>query len=422
MSTHDSEAAHHGYAADLVPPEQQGSGWKVFFIVAGSLCGLPCFILAAQIFGSLGLREGSLAVALGGVISGILGAMTSATGSRSRMGLALLADRSFGPVGARAVKLVIAVALMGWFGVNIGVLGTTGARALSQISGHAVPALAVGLPVCLLIAGITIAGATGLERLGKVLVPCTLIILALSFYLVSDRMAEVLVQPGSGALSFGSAVSAMVGTYVVGIVIQPDYGRFVRAPLGAAAGSGLALALFYPGLMIISAFASLVTGAPELISAMIILGVGIPALVILLLGAWIDSSACLYSASLSLANQFPRVNFIGIVLGITLVGVVLVMLGADTAFIPFLIALSVCLPPLASVMVLSAWLNPEGLAGVTQARCAAVAWVCGAGIGLLSNYGVIGLSQVASIDAILASAVVYVALRALLLRRAPVRG
>ena len=74
------------------------------------------------------------------------------------------------------------------------------------------------------------------------------------------------------------------------------------------------------------------------------------------------------------------------------------------------------------VMVLSAWLNPEGLAGTTQARCAAVAWVCGAGIGLLSNYGVIGLSQVASIDAILASAVVYVALRALLLRRAPVRG
>lgn len=87
------------------------------------------------------------------------------------MGLALLADRTFGPLGARAVKLVIALSLIGWFGVNIGVLGTTGARALSQISGHTVAALAVGLPVCVLIAAITIAGATGLEKLGKVLVP-----------------------------------------------------------------------------------------------------------------------------------------------------------------------------------------------------------------------------------------------------------
>ena len=66
-----------------------------------------------------------------------------------------LADRTFGPLGARAAKLVIAVSLIGWFGVNIGVLGTTGARALSEISGYPIAALAVGLPVCVLIAAIT---------------------------------------------------------------------------------------------------------------------------------------------------------------------------------------------------------------------------------------------------------------------------
>lgn len=356
MSGLSNEAATSGYAKELVPVSEQGSGWKIFFIVAGSLCGLPVFILSAHIFSSLGFVQGMSAVAVGGAIAGLLGACTAFTGSKSRMGLALLADQAFGPWGASLVKLIIAISLIGWFGVNIGVLGVTAASALTQMTGYNIGALMIGLPVCLLIAGITLYGATGLERLGNILVPATLLVLIASLVLVAPQLQDVWSKQGNGSMSFGGAVSAVVGAYVVGIVIQPDYGRFVRRPRFAALGAGIALGIAYPVIMTMSSVASLASGTPEFISAMILLGFGLPALVVLLLGAWIDSSACLYSASLSLANQFPRFKFITIIAAITVVGVILVVIGADKAFIPFLIALSVSLPPLATILVLSCFL------------------------------------------------------------------
>ncbi|WP_235890247.1 hypothetical protein [Sandaracinobacter neustonicus] len=47
-----------------VPPEQQGSGWRIFFIIAGSVCALPVFILGAQVSAALGLQQAVLAVLL----------------------------------------------------------------------------------------------------------------------------------------------------------------------------------------------------------------------------------------------------------------------------------------------------------------------------------------------------------------------
>ncbi|MBX8799981.1 thiamine permease [Ochrobactrum sp. MR28] len=411
MSGLSNEAATSGYAKELVPVSEQGSGWKIFFIVAGSLCGLPVFILSAHIFSSLGFVQGMAAVAVGGVISGLLGAMTAFTGSKSRMGLALLADQAFGPWGASLVKLVIAISLIGWFGVNIGVLGVTAASALTQMTGYNIAALTIGLPVCLLIAGITLYGASGLERLGNILVPATLLVLIASLVLVAPQLGEVWSKQGNGAISFGGAVSAVVGAYVVGIVIQPDYGRFVRRPAFAAMGAGVALGIAYPVIMTMSSVASLASGTPEFISAMILLGFGLPALLVLLLGAWIDSSACLYSASLSLANQFPRFRFITIIAAITVVGVVLVIVGADKAFIPFLIALSVSLPPLATILVLSALLPQPSHPHAVHRAIPLVCWALATIFGLMTNYGYWSFSTLPTFDAVLISAVIFIMLR-----------
>ena len=410
MDVQTDESTHHGYAGEQVPEGAQGSGWRIFFIVAGSLCGLPCFILSARVFGSLGFAQGLRAVLLGAGISALLGACSAFTGSRSRMGLAMLADHAFGPIGARAVKLVIAISLVGWFGVNIGVLGATAASALWKMSGWSVTPLAIGLPVCVGISAITLFGATGLERLGRVLVPATAAVLSLSVYLVAPRLGTIWQLKGSGTLDFASSVSATVGSYIVGIVIQPDYGRFVRRPSQAALGAAAALGVAFPLVLIFSSLASLTLGTPELISAMIILGFGLPALAILLLGAWIDASACLYSASLSFANQLPGIAFAKIVLAITLVGVALVFVGADKAFIPFLTALGVTLPPLATILILANFL----VGGQSNGRAsifAAGSWVGGTIVGFGTSYGALRLTGLPTLDSIVAAGAVFLILQ-----------
>lgn len=416
MSIHSDETGHHGYASELVPEGAQGSGWRIFFIIAGSLCGLPGFILSARIFRSLGFAHGLIAVLVGVGLSAVLGACSAFTGSRSRMGLAMLADHAFGSIGASVVKLIIAISLVGWFGVSIGVLGTTAAAALHKMGGWNIPPLAIGLPVCLGIAAVTLFGATGLERLGRVLVPITAALLVLSVFLVASQIDEVWAFKGSETLDFGSGVSAVVGSYIVGIVIQPDYSRFVRRPSQAAAGAAAALGVAFPVILVFSSIASLALRAPELISAMIMLGFGLPALAVLMLGAWIDSSVCLYSASLSFANQLPRAGFAAIVPAVAVVGGALVLVGADTAFIPFLTTLGVTLPPLATILILAYFLM-RGRVTPRASTCAAGSWLFGTLVGLASTYGAWRLTGLPTLDSILGAGLGYVVLQVLTTKR-----
>jgi cytosine permease len=413
MEVRSDEAAHHGYAGGQVPESAQSSGRKIFFIVSGTLCGLPVFILAAQIFGSLGFAQGVKAVFLGAMIVGILGALSAYTGSRARAGLAVLADHAFGKVGAQIVKLVIAISLIGWFGVAIGVVGATAASALRQMSGLYVPALAIGIPMSIGIAAVTIFGAKGLERLGNILIPVTAAVLLLSVYLVFPHLDRVWTSIGKGPLDFASCVSAVVGTVIVGVVIQPDYGRFIRQPVGAALGSGLSLGLVYPAILTLSAMATLALGASEVISAMILLGFGIPALAVLLMGAWIETSASMYSASLSIANQLPRLSFFIIVCAIWLIGVLLVVAGAEAVFIPFLMALGLALPPLAAVLILSHFLVPAKT-GPLGAFLAAACSVTGTLVGLLTTRGWFTISGIPVLDSIIVTAFIFAFARLLL--------
>lgn len=408
MEVRSSEAAHHGYAEGQVPESAQESGWKIFFIVSGTLCGLPVFVLAAQIFRSLGFAGGLKAVILGSAIVGVMSAMSAYTGSRARAGLAVLADHAFGRAGARVVKLIIASSLIGWFGVAIGVVGATTSKALSQMSGLHIPALAIGVAMSIGIAIVTVFGAKGLERLGNFLIPVTAIVLLLSVYLVAPHISGIWSIGGKGPLDFASSVSAIVGTVIVGVVIQPDFGRFIRRPVSAALGSGLSLGIVYPIILTLSAIATLALGSSDVISAMIALGFGVPALAVLLLGAWIETSASMYSASLSLANQMPRTRFQTIVGGIWLLGVVFVAAGAEAVFIPFLMALGLALPPLAATLILSHFLKPSG-ADRLGAIIAAGSSFAGTAAGLLTTRGWFTLTQLPVLDSISVTSLLFFA-------------
>lgn len=419
-AAHLQEEAAESFAHEVVPEAQQGSGWRIFFIVAGSQCGLAAFLLSAQLAGALGLAGGARAAIVGGLVLALLGGISAYAGSRTRMSLALLAGLAFGHRGARLVRLLIALALVGWFGVAVSVLGATAAGALADMTGLHVPPPAIAVPVSLLITWVALRGAQGLERLGMVLIPLAFGLLGLGVALTASRLHAALALPGSGALNFGQAVSATVGTYIVGAVIQPDYGRFVRRPAAAALGAGAALALVFPLVLIAAAIPGLIVGKDNLIAAMVVLGFGLPALVVVVMGSWIDASACLYSGGLSLANQFPRFRFQTVILACGAAGVALALLRADTLFVPFLMALGVALPPVAAVQVTAALFGPrpsarggatgEGAQPVPAVRpMALLAWAGGTLAGVAATYGEVSATGIAALDSILVATVLALA-------------
>lgn len=387
-----------------VPPEQQGSGWRIFFIIAGSVCALPVFILGAQVSAALGLQQAVLAVLLATTLLAVLAGLGAAVGSATRMNLAMLTDLAFGTRGAWLVKLAIAVSLAGWFGVNISVLGAATAGAIGQMGFPAVTPPMVSIPVSLLIAGVALRGVHGLERLGQALLPLAFCLLLASVWMVRHNLATAFNAIPTGALGFGAVVSAVIGSYIVGVMIQPDYGRFIRRPPAAFAGAGLALGLVFPLMLLGSALAPMVTGKPDLIAAMILLGLGLPALAVLLLGAWIDASACLYSAGLSLANLLPRLGFRPAIIGIALLGVVLALAHADQFFIPFLVSLGVVLPPVAAVQIVHGLVPQVRTRPMVALRPGAlVAWAGGIMAGLAAGRSPLS-SGIAAVDSILVAA------------------
>ncbi|KZC40997.1 thiamine permease, partial [Rhodanobacter sp. FW510-R12] len=289
----------------------------------------------------LGFRRALTAFIVGSIISGVLGGLSAYAGARTRMSLPLLAQRTFGHWGAQVVKLAIALSLIGWFGVIVSVLGATMSTTVQRVFAVTVPPAAISIPLSALVTFVVLKGVTGLERLGQVIVPLTAILLAIAAVLTVGKLDANVSGSGSGALGFGAAVSAIVGSYIVGITIQPDYGRFVRRPLGAGLACLMALGVAYPLVLFMSAIPSTALGQPDLIAALTALGIGLPALGLLLTGAWIDSSACMYSGSLSLANLFPRWPLNRIVVGVGIFGAVLALLHVEDHFMPFLELLSI---------------------------------------------------------------------------------
>jgi len=398
-----------GYARELVPDAQLSGAHRVFFIVAGALCGLPGFVLAAQVVHGMGLARARYAFIVGGLISGVLGALSAYSGAKTRMNLAMLADEAFGTQGGRVVKSVIALSLIGWVGVILSVLGATAGAAIHSLYGINVDSVWIAIATAVAVAGITLHGVRGLEQVGMVIAPLLLVLLAYTFYRGCPPGA-VSVLPVPSKLGFGAAVSAVVGEYVVGIVIQPDYGRFVRRPVGAGIASGLALGVAFPCILTLSAIPTFECTASDLIAVMVAVGIGLPAIALLMLGAWTDASACLYSGSLSLTNEVKRFRLPWVTVASALIGCVFAICHAERVFMPFLALLGVAFPPVAAINILhTLWHQRAALRAAPTAappiRWAGVlAWVVGSVSGYMTSHDYFTVTGIASIDSVLIAA------------------
>jgi len=402
-----------GFAHSPVPLEATGSASKIFFIVVGTLCGLPAFVLASNIATSFGIRAGARVFFVGGALSAALGALSAYTGARTRMSLALLAEATFGKRGANIVQLAIAVSAIGWFAVIISVLGAVTSDSIFAVYEVRVPTPAIALPLCVLVALIASRGVNSLQKLGALLVPLTFVLLIASVVLTlhSSGAAEP-VRPAGPPLAFSSAISAVVGSYIVGIIIQPDYARFVRQPGRAVIAEIAALGAAYPTILLLAALPAIALGKPDLITALIALGLGIPALVLLLLGAWIDASSCLYSGSLALAVLFPKLRLARIVMGASVVSALLALVHAERHFLSFLEVLGTSLPPLAAVQCTTALLKRREHSdspGATPARringTAFVSWALGIAVGAISQRPGWSFTGLAVVDSVAAAAI-----------------
>jgi purine-cytosine permease-like protein len=97
-----------------------------------------------------------------------------------------------------------------------------------------------------------------------------------------------------------------------------------------------------------------------MIQTMLSLGLGIPALLIVLLAAWANGASNLYSGSLVLAAVFQRSRRSTVTIGGAILGLGAALSGVTDQVVPYLLLLSIAIPPIAGVYLSRFFIDLRG--------------------------------------------------------------
>ena len=402
------------YATGAVPDTVSSSAFSLALIIIGGTIGFAIFIVAAQIGGSLGYGKAALAFATGSMILGIMGALTSYVGARTRLSTYLLTENAFGQSGAKIANAAVALSLIGWYGVISNFLGQAGRQMLIDAVGLTVPTWILVLIASGLMIFVTVRGFKGIDKLALYLVPIMFL------FLIYAALRSVAASDGAplqltSDFSFQTAVSAVVGSYIAGVIIQPDYSRFAKSHIGAIISVFVALGVVFPLIQFLSAIPSMTAANPDLIAVMSALGLAIPAFVLLAFGAWSSNVLCLYSSGLSIATLTTKLSLGKIITSIGIVGTAIAFVPAQGYLVNFLVVLGVVIPPIGAIYLIDAFLirrfsYPDSEVQPAFKMTALVSWLCGSTFGFLSQASTLQITGISSIDSLLVTAIVFVAL------------
>lgn len=409
------EASPSEYSGSAVPDAATVSGWQVALTKLGVVVALPAFVMGAKVGAGLGLKAAATSMAIGGVMLMIMGTLTGAVAAKSRLSTSLITQFAFGRWGGRIINVVLAVTLLGWFGVTAQIFaqGIRGIAADFQFAAWPTPAYAVIGGVLMIVT--TIFGFSALRRLSDVTIPLLLIVLLVATYrgLEAVPLDRLLTIPGQMS-SLGLGISSVAGGLAASVCVFPDLCRFSRSTGDALLAAGLTYGLGVPVVLTLSAVISLAAGSQDLITILMTLGLGVPALLLLIFKAWTTNAGNLYSASLSFSTVMKNVSRTLIVAGAGVIGILLAVLGITDALIPFLLLLSITIPPIAGIYVADFFLirgqryDLDRLGDEPALSIPAfAAWGSGVGVASLSSHDVLRLTAIPAGDAILVSFLLY---------------
>jgi cytosine permease len=411
---HDLVQAESNYLRKKVPQNKTYSGFHIALIMIGGTISIPNFYMAAEVGLSLGLSASALAFAAGALVLGILAMLTSLAGVKSHYSTYMIIKFAFGEQGGRLVNFLIAITLIGWYGVILNVFAQASFSVIDSISDVYVPTWIYVICGSILMIGVTINGFKGLDKLALVLVPFMLFFLGYAAWLTWEQALAWVPDDSVQSFSFSSAASAVIGGYILGVVIQPDYTRYARNTRHAMAAAFFAMAVSFPLVMILIAIPSIASQQADLIKIMLALGIGVPAFLLVILAAWSSNVLCIYSSSLAVATIFTKRRLNEIVIGLGILGTAIAFSGAENYIIEYLVLLGISVPPVAAIFALNILWIRKGICDEASLimepvvdKIAFISWGLALVVGYGSHIEIFSLTNVAGLDSCLAAFFIY---------------
>lgn len=413
------------YATTPVPPNIGVSGYRIALINCGLAFSLTGLILGVELAASLGLASSTIAFVSGGAVLAFIATITGYVGVKVRMSSYMIIRYAFGRAGSRVVNLCMAVSLFGWFGVNASLFAQAADELWTTLTGFdlAEPVFTVAGGL-LMTAGAAL-GFRSLKFLSVLLVPVQLLVLLwlAQLTLTGTTFGELLPIEPAGGVTRGDAISAVIGSWIVGAVNQPDLTRYGKTLADSAIAAAIPFLFAASFIYVVAAMAGLWSGESDLLPVMIALGMGAAAFVFVLFSSWITNAMNLYACSLSINAVFRKLREWHIAVASGVFGTALALAGILDHFVDFVFSLGILFTPVAGIYVVDYFCFRRSLylSGSTDVERAVsvpafVAWLVGIAVAVAAGNERFALTGTAAIDSLLVASLVFFVIESLLRR------
>lgn len=295
---------------------------------------------------------------LGNVVNFSVGAAVGYIGWKTACNSGLLYRFIYGRIGVYLPVIFLAVLITGWQGIVVGAFGYAWTQSFDSPAFYAV-AIFAGV----LYTATTYFGVKGIERVS---IPAVAILVAVGLYAVYVNMTRA---GGFGAflqlsaetaartpISFTQAVNLVIGSWIVGAVVMPEYSRFARKAWVALAIPFIALIVAQWFLQVVGSMGAIVSGAADFTTYMSQQGlvVGGLGLIGMSLALWTTGDANLYLPVIQTASVFRRPTRVMVLLW-GMIGTIL-GLGIYQHFLQWINFLANIVPPLIGPLVVDYYL------------------------------------------------------------------
>jgi len=358
-----------------VSSEKRESWWSIAAVWAGAMICVSCLMVGGILGSSLTLWQCALSVIIGYSIIVAYMSLIGMQGCDLGLPTAVLAGSSLGEKGAKyIISLLLAIACIGWFGVQSAVCGLSFSAMVADIFGVTIPPW-----ISILFWGIIMLltacfGFKGLKILNIVAVPLLVVVCIYGLILaISSDKSMSLLSSYEPAVNMGLVfgINFTIATFALGGVISGDYCRFAKNRGDVVKSSILGVIPAGFVIMMIGAILTVSTGEYDISKVFISFGsliLGILGILALISGTWTTNVTNAYTGGISLSVLLgvdeSKSKIATAISGI--IGIIVALVGALAAtgfyalFQSFLSLLSALIPPLAGTMIADYWIIGKG--------------------------------------------------------------
>ena len=303
-------------------------------------------ILTGSYFAPLGFSKGIAAILIGHAIGCALFFFTGYIGALSKKSSMETTRISFGKIGGSFFALLNVLQLVGWTGIMI-YDGSLAANGIANSSSW-IWALVIGALIVLwILIGITNIGKLNLVAMTALFV-LTLVLCKVIFF---GKNAVVAIESAGESLSFGAAVELAVAMPLSWLPLISDYTKDSVKPFAATLASTLTYFAVSCWMYIIGMGAALLTGTSDIAQIMLKAGLGIPALVIIVLSTVTTTFLDAFSAGISFRAIFKNANtkIVGII--VALVGTLAAVFYPMDNITDFLYLIGSVFAPMTAILI-----------------------------------------------------------------------